>query len=74
MTRPPAAPEPDDRLEPDVDAEPDGFVVLLDETDRIHFLDWGGPSAAGRRPNPPGVLLVHGLGQGDGKRRVDLDR
>ena len=34
--------------------EPDGFVVVVDPGDRIHFLDWGG---AGE----PGVLLVHGL-------------
>ena len=34
--------------------EPDGFVVVVDRGDRIHFLDWGG---AGE----PGVLLVHGL-------------
>jgi len=34
--------------------DPDGFVVVVDPGDRIHFLDWGG---AGE----PGVLLVHGL-------------
>jgi pimeloyl-ACP methyl ester carboxylesterase len=36
--------------------EPDGFVVMVDPGDRIHFLDWGGPRDAG-----PGILLVHGL-------------
>jgi pimeloyl-ACP methyl ester carboxylesterase len=34
--------------------DPDGFVVVVDPGDRIHFLDWGGH---GR----PGVLLIHGL-------------
>jgi len=42
---------------PDLGAEPDGFVVVLDEGDRLHFLDWGGPAGG------PGVLLVHGLSQ-----------
>jgi pimeloyl-ACP methyl ester carboxylesterase len=45
---------------PDPEAEPAGFVVLVEPGDRIHFLDWGGPTedaAAGE----PGVLLVHGL-------------
>ncbi len=42
---------------PDVRAEPDGFVVEVEPTIRIHFLDWGGPPD-GRA----GVLLVHGLG------------
>jgi pimeloyl-ACP methyl ester carboxylesterase len=32
----------------------DGFVVVVDPGDRIHFLDWGGD---GR----PGALLIHGL-------------
>jgi pimeloyl-ACP methyl ester carboxylesterase len=34
--------------------EPDGFVVLVEPGDRIHFLDWAGE---GR----PGVVLIHGL-------------
>jgi len=38
---------------PDPSAEPDGFVVVVDPGDRIHFLDWGGPR--------DGVLLIHGL-------------
>ena len=42
---------------PDPAAEPDGFVVVVDPGDRIHFLDWGGISPAGT----PGVLLIHGL-------------
>ena len=39
---------------PDTAAEPDGFVVVVGPGDRIHFLDWGGPSG-------DGVLLIHGL-------------
>jgi pimeloyl-ACP methyl ester carboxylesterase len=39
---------------PDLAAEPDGFVVVVEPGDRIHFLDWGGLGT-------PGVLLVHGL-------------
>jgi pimeloyl-ACP methyl ester carboxylesterase len=39
---------------PDLAAEPDGFVVVVDPGDRIHFLDWGGGGS-------PGILLVHGL-------------
>ena len=38
-------------------AEPDGFVVVVEPGDRIHFLDWGGVSPAGA----PGILLIHGL-------------
>ncbi len=40
---------------PDHAAEPDGFVVVVEPGDRIHFLDWGGGTAG------PGVLLIHGL-------------
>jgi pimeloyl-ACP methyl ester carboxylesterase len=42
---------------PDPGAEPEGFVVVVEPGDRIHFLDWGGPAG----PRVPGVLLVHGL-------------
>src|SRR5688572_4568975 len=42
---------------PDPAAAPDGFVVLVEPNDRIHFLDWGGPD------DGPAVLLVHGIGQ-----------
>ena len=42
---------------PDPTAEPDGFVVVVEPNDRIHFLDWGGPAGG----TGPGVLLVHGL-------------
>ena len=42
---------------PDPTAEPDGFVVVVEPGDRIHFLDWGGVPLAGA----PGVLLIHGL-------------
>lgn len=43
--------------EPDRDAEPAGYVVLVEPADRIHFLDWGGPADA------PGTLLIHGIAQ-----------
>jgi pimeloyl-ACP methyl ester carboxylesterase len=43
---------------PDRAAEPDGFVVVVEPNDRIHFLDWGGPGGEGQRP---GALLIHGL-------------
>jgi pimeloyl-ACP methyl ester carboxylesterase len=42
---------------PDRAAEPDGFVVVVDPGDRIHFLDWDGVAGAA----DPGVLLIHGL-------------
>ena len=41
-------------------AEPQGFMVVVDSGDRVHFLDWGGPSAS-TDPTAPGVLLIHGL-------------
>jgi pimeloyl-ACP methyl ester carboxylesterase len=44
---------------PDPTAEPDGFVVVVEPGDRIHFLDWGGRASPG--PREPGVLLIHGL-------------
>jgi len=48
--------------EPDRTVEPDGFIVELAPGERIHFLDWGGPSAELAATTPPvGVLLVHGL-------------
>ena len=54
--------DPSNVPEPDVDAEPEGFVVVLEPNDRIHFLDWGGPATADDRSAPtPGILLVHGL-------------
>jgi pimeloyl-ACP methyl ester carboxylesterase len=40
--------------DPDPAAAPDGFVVVGDGGVRLHFLDWGGPAAAG-------VLLLPGL-------------
>jgi pimeloyl-ACP methyl ester carboxylesterase len=43
---------------PDPAAEPDGFVVVVDPNDRIHFLDWGGPASGDAGA---GVLLIHGL-------------
>ena len=47
---------------PDVAASPDGFVVVVEPGDRIHFLDWSGPTDASAGGGP-GVLLIHGLGQ-----------
>jgi pimeloyl-ACP methyl ester carboxylesterase len=47
---------------PDPAAEPDGFVVVVESGDRIHFLDWGDAGQAGAGPiGTPGVLLIHGL-------------
>ena len=43
---------------PDRAAEPDGFVVVVEPGDRIHFLDWGGGAGPAM---PAGVLLIHGL-------------
>jgi pimeloyl-ACP methyl ester carboxylesterase len=40
--------------------EPDGFVVLVPPGDRIHFVDWGGPTDGGQ-DRPAAVVLVHGL-------------
>jgi pimeloyl-ACP methyl ester carboxylesterase len=45
---------------PNPTVEPDGFVVVVEPGDRIHFLDWGGPPPADASALP-GVLLVHGL-------------
>ena len=42
-------------LSPDPGAVAEGFVVIVDPGDQIHFLDWGGGEAT------PGVLLIHGL-------------
>ena len=36
--------------------DPDGFVVVVEPGDRIHFLDWGGSGE-------PGLLLIHGLSE-----------
>jgi pimeloyl-ACP methyl ester carboxylesterase len=45
-------------VSPDRAAEPEGFVVIVDPGDQIHFLDWGGPADdAGH----DGLLLIHGL-------------
>jgi len=57
---------------PDREANPDGFVVIVPPNERIHFLDWGGPTGqppggrtadapAGGSIRAPGVLLLHGL-------------
>ncbi|HLY13675.1 MAG TPA: alpha/beta hydrolase [Candidatus Limnocylindrales bacterium] len=45
--------------------EPEGFLVEIVPGERIHFLDWGPPGGTGPQgeaDQPPGVLLVHGLG------------
>jgi pimeloyl-ACP methyl ester carboxylesterase len=48
--------------EPDPTLEPAGFMVVTDDGDRIHFLDWDGGSAgtADQRSAAP-VLAIHGL-------------
>jgi pimeloyl-ACP methyl ester carboxylesterase len=51
---------PDSVPAPDPTAEPQGFIVTADSGDRIHFLDWGGPTDPSA-PASPGVLLIHGL-------------
>jgi pimeloyl-ACP methyl ester carboxylesterase len=56
MDAPAAAAPPPDRA-----AEPGGFVVLLGDHDRIHFLDWAGPADPARADGGAGVLLLHGL-------------
>ena len=43
----------------DAVSEPIGYMVVSDSGDRIHFLDWGGPTESA--PASPGVLLIHGL-------------
>ncbi|MBA2300169.1 MAG: alpha/beta hydrolase [Chloroflexi bacterium] len=45
---------------PDAALEPDGFVVVAESGDRIHFLDWGGPD---RSTGAPRIVAVHGLSQ-----------
>jgi pimeloyl-ACP methyl ester carboxylesterase len=45
---------------PDPAAQPEGFVVVVEPGDRIHFLDWGGPVEA---REGPAVLLIHGVAQ-----------
>jgi pimeloyl-ACP methyl ester carboxylesterase len=49
---------------PDLAAVPEGFVVVVEPGDQVHFLDWGGPggTATGTSSAPvPGILLIHGL-------------
>jgi pimeloyl-ACP methyl ester carboxylesterase len=45
---------------PDAELEPDGFVVVAESGDRIHFLDWGGPAGTA---SESGVVAIHGLSQ-----------
>lgn len=48
--------------EPDASLEPDGFVVVVEPGDRIHFLDWGAGEGTQATPGThPGILAVHGL-------------
>jgi pimeloyl-ACP methyl ester carboxylesterase len=53
------SPTPPDRAAALPVDEPPGFVVVVEPGDRIHFLDWGGPTGPGA--GAPGVVLVHGL-------------
>jgi len=54
---------PGDRpLPSDASAEPESLVVALDTGDRIHYLDWGGPTDSGGDSVLPALVLVHGLG------------
>ncbi len=59
---------------PDIEAEPDGYLVEVGPAERIHFLDWGGPapwgvdetvaaepSDAAEAAGGSPVLLIHGL-------------
>ena len=48
--------------EPDPTLEPAGFMVVTDDGDRIHFLDWdaGSARAAGAASAAP-ILAIHGL-------------
>jgi pimeloyl-ACP methyl ester carboxylesterase len=43
----------------DATFEPESLVVTMDTGDRLHYLDWGGPTTD-REPLPP-LLLIHGL-------------
>lgn len=45
--------------EPDASLEPAGFMVTSGDGERVHFLDWGGPTDP---PVAPGVVAVHGIG------------
>jgi pimeloyl-ACP methyl ester carboxylesterase len=56
----PVALDGDASPDPDPAAEPEGYLVTADDGTRIHFHDWGGPSAAGGGA-APGVVMVPGL-------------
>jgi pimeloyl-ACP methyl ester carboxylesterase len=45
--------------EPDASLEPAGFMVTSGDGERVHFLDWGGPTGT---PVAPGVVAIHGIG------------
>jgi len=55
-------PSPPTVRDPDPSVEPEGFVVVAESGDRIHFLDWGRPDEPGGA-DLPGVLAIHGLSQ-----------
>jgi pimeloyl-ACP methyl ester carboxylesterase len=45
-------------------ADPAGFIVLVGNGERIHFLDWNAADGAGpveTSSSRPGIILVHGL-------------
>ena len=69
-------PAPDAEVDAAGAAAPDGYVVEVGPAERIHFLDWGGPSTGGGPPGggrprtdgiapgrSAGILLIHGLSQ-----------
>ena len=57
----PWAPDPATSPDPDLGAEPAGFIVVADGDVRLHFHDWGGPAATADAVAGPGVLLLPGL-------------
>jgi pimeloyl-ACP methyl ester carboxylesterase len=48
-------------VQPDLAFEPESLVVTMDTGDRLHYLDWGGPT--GDAGSLPPLLLIHGLQQ-----------
>jgi len=46
--------------------EPESLIVTVDTGERLHVLDWGRPGGGGAadlppEPDPPAILLLHGL-------------
>lgn len=60
----PIKPDPTSVPEPDLVAEPEGFLVANGDV-RLHFLDWGlpdeAPASGEHGPDRPGVLLLPGM-------------